>query len=144
MKFNITTDYSIRIILYLVQCSPRVSSAQEAAKQLGLTYDYFNKVAASLRTAGFIESVKGPGGGYRLARNKSPKDISLYDIISAAQGNIRINRCLEEDGYCSRFGAARSKCPVHRVFETLQNDMIGSLMSYSIQDLCEMAESEVN
>ncbi|WRS28515.1 Rrf2 family transcriptional regulator [Oscillospiraceae bacterium MB08-C2-2] len=138
MKLYLTTDYAIRIILHLAQHDPRLLPAAETAKRLGLTYSYFNKVASSIKQAGFIKSVQGPGGGYRLAQ--SAKDITLYDIITAVQGDICINRCLGNGGICSQFGSGTVQCSVHRVLETVQNDIVHSLKKYSIQDICKMTE----
>lgn len=85
-------------------------AAEAAAKELGITYSYFNKVAHKIRTVGFLESVQGPGGGYRIAKDAA--DITLYDIVKVMEGDIRINRCLEEDCFCSR--NATQTCLVHK------------------------------
>lgn len=131
MRFQITTDYAIRIILFLAEQGNRISTAKEAAKELGLTYAYFNKVASKIRMAGFIESVQGKKGGYRLAKN--PANITIYDIIEAMEGGICINRCMEQDGYCSR--SAVHICPMHRLFAFLQLQIIGTLKSVRVCDL---------
>ncbi len=133
MKLQITTDYAIRLIVYLAQNDMQVLTAKELAKQLGITYNYFLKVVARIKQAGIIESIQGPAGGYRLAR--SAEDITLYDIIQIMEGDIRINRCLEEDKFCSRYAAPF--CPVHKILESVQNDLIASLKSKRISDIGE-------
>lgn len=139
MKFQVTTDYAIRIVLYLYKHHERVCGSKEMAEQLRLTYSYIIKVTAKLRAVGFIESIQGPFGGYRLAMSHS--DITLYDIITAIEGEIRINCCLEDDCHCSRFTIdEQSQCPVHQVFETLQNQMIDFLKSQRISMLVGMEE----
>lgn len=133
MKFQITTDYAIRTILFMASKDiQEISTAKEAAAQLGMTYSYFNKVASKIRQAGFIQSIQGPGGGYRLAKDAA--NISLYDIVVAMEGNICINRCLQPDKYCSR--DATATCPVHSVLGSLQNQIVDTLKSVSIADLC--------
>lgn len=135
MKLHISTDYAIRIVLHLAQCAPLVVSAPAAAEEIAITYPYFTKVASSLKKAGLIESVMGNSGGYRLAKDAA--DISLYDIICVMQGEICINRCLEEDGMCSRFGTESGQCPVHQVLEDLQGDMIAKLKGQTIANICK-------
>ncbi|WP_027352343.1 RrF2 family transcriptional regulator [Lacrimispora indolis] len=133
MRFQITTDYAIRIILYMARQDMEITTAKAAAAHLGMTYNYFNKVAAKIRMEGFIESVQGPKGGYRLAKDAS--DITLYDIVEAMEGSICINRCLEEDGFCSRNAA--SVCLVHRTLESIQSKMIEMLRGTRICDLIQ-------
>lgn len=133
MRLQITTDYAIRMMLFMAQQNGEVSTAEAAAARLGMTHSYFSKIAWKIRMAGFLEAVKGPGGGYRIAKN--PADITLYDIISVMEGDISINRCLDEDGFCSRNAA--QTCPVHKTLEALQNQMIDTLKSVSIHDLCD-------
>ncbi|RFZ79607.1 Rrf2 family transcriptional regulator [Lacrimispora amygdalina] len=137
MKFQITTDYAIRVVLYLAQHPGQVCGSREMAEKLCMTYSYMIKVTAKLKAAGFIESVQGPFGGYRLAI--SPFDITLYDIILAIEGKIQINRCLEDDHYCSRYNIdEQNHCPVHQSFQTLQNQMIEFLKSQRISKLSGM------
>ena len=133
MRLQITTDYAIRVILFMAQQNGEVFAAEATAKKLGMTYSYFNKVASKIRMAGFLKSVQGPGGGYRIAKN--PADITLYDIIQVMEGDISINRCLDEDSFCSR--NATQTCPVHKTLEALQNQMIDMLRSVRISDLCD-------
>ena len=138
MRFKITTDYAIRIILYMAQRDNAILGVAGAVEELGMTSGYFNKVAGKLKRAGFLESFQGPGGGYRLA--KKAEDIKLYDIVTLMEGDIAINRCLKKDGFCSR--DATPMCPVHQVFESIQSQMIDMLRSISIGDLCTKAQPE--
>ncbi|SET78534.1 RrF2 family transcriptional regulator [Lacrimispora sphenoides] len=131
MRLKITTDYAIRIILYMAQQGVQVTTAKEVAAQLGMTYNYFNKIASKIKRLGFIESVQGPKGGYRLAKDAA--DITLYDIVEAMEGSICINQCLEEDGYCSR--NATPSCLVHRIFKSIQTKTIEMLSGTRICDL---------
>lgn len=132
MRLQITTDYAIRVMLFMAQQDGKVLTAEAVAKKLGISYNYFNKVAWKIRTAGFLESVQGPSGGYRIAKNAA--DITLYDIITVMEGEIRINRCLDDDGFCSR--NATLTCPVHKTFAAIQNQIIDTLKSITINDLC--------
>lgn len=140
MRLQITTDYAIRMMLLMTQQDGKLTTAGAAAKELGITYSYFNKVAWKIRMAGFLVSIQGPGGGYRIAKNAA--DITLYDIVKAMEGDISINRCLDEDGFCSR--NATLTCPVHKRFEAIQNQIIDSLKSVKINDLCGKKQYNLN
>lgn len=133
MQFQITTDYAIRIIGYLSERTHQLLTARYMAKELGITYNYFIKIVTKLRKHGLIESVQGPTGGYRLLKNAS--EITLYDVVVIMEGEIRVNRCLEDDKFCSRHGTAGYHCPVHKVLEQLQTTMVTMLQSQKISDL---------
>jgi Rrf2 family protein len=64
-----------------------VVDARKTAQAQGIPDKFLVKVLGSLTKAGLLQSRKGPGGGYRLAR--SPAQISLLDIIEAVDGPIR-------------------------------------------------------
>lgn len=68
---------------------------------------YLAKKMQLLRRAGIVESVRGKGGGYRLAR--SPDAISLLDIVTAIEGPMPAFRCTEirQNGPC---GLKRKDC----------------------------------
>lgn len=131
MKIQVTTDYAIRMVIYMAQRGSQLSAAKEASVQLGITYGYFNKIAAKLRRAGLIDSVQGPRGGYILL--KPAEDITLYDVIEIMEGSIRLNNCLEDDGFCSR--NAVQACQVHKILGSLQNEIIEKLKGVRICDL---------
>ena len=85
-----------------------------------------------------IQSVQGCNGGYQLAKNA--EDATLYDVVKVIEGGIKINRCLEEDRFCSRDAA--EWCTVHTFFQELQDGFIERLDSVRIRDLCQKPEKQ--
>jgi len=132
MKFQISTDYAIRILLYLHE-SPKgeLPTAMSIAKAMGITYPFFIKVAHQLKQKGLLDTVQGRNGGYMLARPGG--EISLYDVFLAIEGKLQINRCLEEDEFCSR--DAVGACPIHDYLEELQASMVARMSKKYIADL---------
>lgn len=130
MQLNITTDYMIRTVLYLAS-TKGIRSSADIAEAMFISHGYLSKITNKLKSAGFIGVQKGAGGGFFLAL--SPKDITLLDIIQCSEGIIKINRCLQEDGYCNRF--AVDVCPVHKSFQKIQTLIEKSFASVSIEDL---------
>ena len=78
MRLNKTTDYVIRLILYLAQSAQTISSSKLSAA-IGVSPRYLLQVGAKLRDAQLISTTHGPVGGYDL--KKPPREISLFDII---------------------------------------------------------------
>ena len=86
-------------------------TTSELASELKVPGSYIPKITKKLKEANIITASEGIKGGYSLA--KKPEDISLFDIISATEVTMKINRCLEKDGFCSR--NATDYCRVHKV-----------------------------
>ena len=131
MQLNITTDYAIRMVLYLATVG-RAAGSGEIASAMGIPRNMMATMSPKLRRAGIIQAVRGANGGYTLCR--APEDISLSQIVNAMEGTTRLNRCLEDDHFCSR-GAAET-CPVRKFYvgiqklldETFQEETIAKLM----------------
>ena len=130
MQFNLTTDYAIRTVLYLAVTDEITSSAQ-ISKAMCISQKYIVNTIHKLKKAEIIESYPGINGGYKLQR--AAEDISMYDIVFAMEGTIKINRCLEEDEYCNRF-ATRS-CPVRKFYVTIQEDVEQRFKNTSVAKL---------
>ena len=107
MQLKITTDYAIRMILYLAQNESVIVSATEIAQAMKIPHSYLIQIGAVLKKSGLIQAHSGRLGGYSLAE---PSDtITLYDIVAVMESTTLINRCLESDSYCSR--SAAEFCP---------------------------------
>lgn len=132
MQLQLATDYAIRILSYMNDNDEELSTAVTMSEQLGITYLYFMKIISRLKAAGLVKSVQGCNGGYRLA-DKGRK-ISIYDVVVIMEGGISINRCLQDDMYCSR--NAPPDCAVHKYFKSLQELIVENLKGAYIGELC--------
>ena len=136
MRFQLTTDYAIRIIGYLHRHPGELVTAQEVADNVGVTYQIFMKVSNQLKKAGLVKTTRGCLGGYSLGKRGS--EISLFEIVMIMEGEICINRCLAEDGYCS--GHFTATCPVHCALGGLQATILDTLKSVYISDMWKEAD----
>ena len=118
MQLNITTDYAVRMTLYLAQ-QGGVAAAAEIGRAMAIPSKYVKTVAKPLCDAGLLRAVRGAGGGFGL--NLPPEKITMHAIVNVMEGTTRINRCLEQDGYCSRNGT--QMCPVHRFYCQIQDEL---------------------
>ena len=137
MQLKLSTDYAIRIILYLATTNQVVPSL-ELSTRLGIPQSFVFKINKKLKSAGLIKTHSGSQGGVSLAL--PAERITLYQIINIMESTTKINRCLEEDEYCSRF--ATSYCPVRKFYCKLQNNIEVSLASVTIASLLEKPEKE--
>ena len=101
MKLSTRVRYAMRAMLELAlqADAPSVSSRDVAARQQ-VSEKYVGQLLAQLRTVGLVHSVRGQGGGFRLAR--PPKEIRLLDIVLAFEGTLAPVPCVDEPGLCTR------------------------------------------
>ena len=118
MQLNMETDYAIRCLMYMGSRGKSVSSL-EIGTALNLNRNYVQKILRKLRNAGLLTVARGSLGGYALAR--SADSMTMREIISAMEDTICINRCLEEDNFCSL--KMCSWCGARAFFCEMQNAM---------------------
>lgn len=138
MQLKVTTDYAIRAVLFLATKGEIVTS-KEISINMGIPQNYVLKIMRQLSRAEFIKTHIGVHGGFSL--NKNSKEITLLSIIQTMESTIKVNRCLEKDGYCSRY--ATEHCPVHYFYCDLQNELEMKLSSISIQNLLSDSEKRI-
>ena len=119
---NVTTDYGIRAVLYLAQKNCTVSS-NLICKDMKIPHTYMHKIARTLKGAGIIEEVRGSTGGFKL--KEEPRNITLLNIIKAFEKTMNINRCLEEDKFCSR--NATALCAIRGIYLNAQTELYNRL-----------------
>lgn len=91
MQLNLTTDYAIRIILYLCR-KDGIVSAREISKTMKISEDYVLKITRKLAKNGLVTSWIGKKGGFSIT--KPANEINLLTIIKIMESTIKINRCL--------------------------------------------------
>lgn len=137
MQLQMTTDYAMRIIGYMLSNDAleknTLVKAKSMAEEVGVDYQYSMKVINKLKSAGILISVQGCAGGYFL--DESVKDLTFYDIIKLMEGEINLLKCLD-GGNCSRTNDKSEECPVHCQFEKLQSELTSKLKEIRMQEVC--------
>ena len=83
----------------------------------GISLSYLEQLFAKLRREGLVEGVRGPGGGYRLA--KPAAAVSIADIIAAVDEKVDTTRCEGKEN-CQR----GERCLTHALWEKLGNSIL--------------------
>jgi Rrf2 family protein len=122
------TNYAIRILTYLCRSNGELITATSMAEELGITYQYLMKVINYLRRAHLVESVQGCNGGYRVAKN--PERISLYDIVYAMEGEVRLKRFETGEG-----DSANTIVITNTLLDSITEDIVGVLKRKHITDI---------
>ncbi len=130
MKLTTFSDYTLRVLMYLALSRERLATIPEIAAAYDISENHLMKVVHQLARAGVIESVRGKGGGVRLARE--PGDIRLGQIVRASEGGAPIVECLSDEAATCRIApACRLAAVLSRGFEALY----ATLDEYTLADL---------
>jgi Rrf2 family protein len=132
MRITRETDYAVRCVLYLSERPGEKIAISDIAKAMEIPPTFLPKIVQKLVPRGILESTKGVGGGVRLLR--SPKEISLFDIVEAIEGTLGINVCVVENSECGR----SPRCSVHPVWVDLQQVIENKLRSCTFQHLLSL------
>ena len=93
MRLTHFTDLSLRLLMFLAVKPNGLATIQEVAGRYGISRNHLMKVAQQLVKEGFVESVRGRGGGLRLKR--LPSEIRVGDVVRATEDDFRMVECFE-------------------------------------------------
>jgi Rrf2 family transcriptional regulator, iron-sulfur cluster assembly transcription factor len=108
-------------------------SLAEIAEREEISLSYLEQLFAKLRRSGLVRSVRGPGGGYLLARDRD--ETRIADIIAAVDEPLHAVRCTPGAAIGCR--GDRSRCLTHDLWEEFSNQIHLYLSSVSLGDVCE-------
>jgi Rrf2 family protein len=123
-------DYSIRALVVLAGLpAGRILSAERLARAAEVAEPLLRKLLQKLARAGVVESAKGAGGGFRLAR--APRQISVLAAVEPVQGKLAVNRCFLGRRHCPLQG----NCRVSRRLAGIQDRLVRLFEGISLADL---------
>lgn len=108
-------------------------SSLQIAESRNLSQPLVAKVLTVLSQHGFVHGTRGPGGGYRLARN--PDEITIYDVVDLFEGHRETSACPFGPGWCG----VGDPCPLHDTLvglnetaaSTLKNVTFGAFIGHA-------------
>jgi len=129
MRLSTFSDYSLRVLMYLGGRDDRLVTIAEIAAGHGISKSHLMKVVHQLGLSGHIETVRGKGGGIRLAR--SPRDIVVGDVIRQSESDFALAECFAGDATCRIKGA----CCLPAILNEALSAMFLVLDGYTLADL---------
>ena len=132
MKITTKGCYGIRAMIELASSSAgQPVSMETIAENRDISRKYLHSLLTALRSAGLVRSVRGPGGGFVLAR---PADeIFLDEILRALEGSLSPSSCADEPESCSRSGF----CPMVAIWNHISDVVADLLAGVSLAKVCE-------
>lgn len=101
MKISTNSRYALRFLLQVAAGNGRYITTAAAAEAEGISTKMLERIAAKLGHAGLVESSKGIGGGYRLARPAS--EITVTDILLTMETPYLPHHCTDDPAGCRRY-----------------------------------------
>ena len=129
MRLSTFSDYSLRVLMYLGAQPDRLTTIAEIAAGHGISESHLMKVVHQLGRDGFIETVRGKGGGIRLAL--APKEIGLGDVIRHTESDFALVECLGGGATCRIQGA----CCLNAILDQAVKALFLVLDGYTLADL---------
>ena len=130
MKLTTFSDYTLRVLMFLALNRDRLATIPEIATAYDISENHLMKVVHQLARSGVIESVRGKGGGIRLARE--PEAIRLGQIVRASEGSAPIVECLSDDAATCRIAPA---CRLTNILVRAFDALYAALDDYTLADL---------
>ncbi len=130
MRLTVYTDYALRVLMFLAVKQDGLATIDEIASSYGISRNHLMKVVHQLGVAGYIETVRGRGGGLRLA--KPVEAIGLGEVVRYTEPDMAIASCLKPvDAPC----AIRQCCLLRRALEKASDAFLHVLEGYTLGDL---------
>ena len=131
MKLTGFTDYSLRVLIYLALEPERLATIQGIAEAYDISENHLMKVVHHLAKSGVVESVRGKGGGIRLAL---PTDqIRIGRVVREAEGDGPIVECFSPSNQCCISPACKLSDVLARAFAGLYE----YLDQYTLADMVQ-------
>lgn len=132
MKLSTKGRYAVMALVDLAANSDgKPVTLAEIAERQEISLSYLEQLFAKLRRGGLVGSVRGPGGGYLLA--KPAEQTRIADIVLAVDEPIRATRCTPGQPIGCRGNASR--CATHDLWEELGNQIYLYLSAVSLADV---------
>ncbi|MFZ5354101.1 MAG: RrF2 family transcriptional regulator [Bacillota bacterium] len=131
------TSLALHGIMYIGLQENTLVSVKEVAEALGASEAHLSKVLQKLVKAGFLSSIRGPKGGFALAKAKDK--IKLYEIYELFEGKVN------EDCGCpmSRKQCAFKACPFKKVFSLCYKEFYKEFTEKTLADAFAMEEKQL-
>jgi Rrf2 family nitric oxide-sensitive transcriptional repressor len=130
MQLTRYSDYSLRVLIYLAVRPDQLATIEEIAQAYGISKAHLMKVVHQMGRAGFLETVRGRGGGFRLGR--APEDIRVGDVIRYTEDKMDLVECFDpETSHCR----IEPVCGLRGVLEEALDAFLKALDRYTLADL---------
>jgi Rrf2 family nitric oxide-sensitive transcriptional repressor len=130
MQLTQFTDYSLRTLVYLGAHPGRVCTIAQISAAYGISVNHLMKVVNRLASCGYVETIRGKGGGLRLAR--PPRLINLGEVVRNMEERFDIVECFNERHQdCLLLPA----CTLKSILNDARRNFMATLDRHTLEDV---------
>ncbi|MEZ5936248.1 MAG: Rrf2 family transcriptional regulator [Alphaproteobacteria bacterium] len=130
MRLTTFTDYCLRVLIYVGSKGDDLATIDEIATGYGISRSHLMKVVYRLGQLGYLTTVRGKGGGMRLAR--APDEINLGLVVRQAEDDMVLAECfIGERGVCR----IEPACVLRNALDEALKAFLAVLDGYTLADL---------
>jgi Rrf2 family transcriptional regulator, nitric oxide-sensitive transcriptional repressor len=131
MQLTRYTDYALRVLMYLAHEPDHLAKIGDISMSYGISKNHLMKVVLGLSRLGYVSTVRGKGGGLKLARPAA--SINLGEVVRQTEETLHLVECLER-GY--KGGCLLNPgCRLKSVIQEAQSQFFDYLGRYTIADM---------
>ena len=130
MRLTTFTDYCLRVLMYVGLKDGELATIDEIAERYGINRNHLVKVVFRLGQLGYLDTIRGKGGGVRLA--KDPAKVSLATLVRQTEEDLTIVECFQERGSLCVIEPA---CVLRKALREALDAFFATLARYTLADL---------
>lgn len=129
MRLTLWTDYALRTLIYTAARGEELSTIRDIAETFDVPKTHLMKIVQRLAQQGYLETIRGRGGGIRLAR--AAEDIRVGAVVRDTEEELAVVGCLSETGFCR----IERCCVLQSALREATEAFLGVLDRYTLADL---------
>lgn len=128
MKLNTTTEYALRILIFMAKDPQKQYHTKEISETLKISYKYMTKIVTLLSSSKVIISKKGKNGGISL--NENSVNLTIKEILNV-MNDLDDDKCILGLGLCNE----KNKCSMHEVWMESKYSINETFSQTSLKEL---------
>ena len=134
MKISTRGRYALRVMIDLVEhTNGEYTPLMDVAKRQEISEKYLESIVAALTKSGLLISLRGKGGGYKLARK--PEEYSVGEILHVTEGMLAPLPCVLNDGAdCPRAAGCKTISMWKGLYDVIENYLAGVTLASLARD----------
>jgi len=121
------TDYALRVLMFLAANDHRRPTIKEISESFGISRNHLMKVVNALIRDGYVDGLRGRGGGLRLAM--APAEIRIGAVVRAMEPGMALVECFGTGGDCRLQGGCRLTGVLGKALDAFLAELDGATLA---------------